>query len=166
MQNVCHKNKWNAGLVHLHVEPPPIPLIKIKHDDKMILLKWNCVGIRRKKIRTCQKSKWPCSTTVIGNIVLFGHNFKRNLKASGTLHYDAKIQYLCKLVRREALHQFDMLSADFESSTPLILEAIFWYWVCNFSSWCAVKEKARNVTHNEEAKPVKGNMIRGLFDWP
>ena len=40
-------------------------------------------------------------------------------------HYDAKIQYLCKLVRREALPQFYMLSADFESSTPLTLEAFF-----------------------------------------
>ena len=44
-----------------------------------------------------------------------------------------KIQYLCTLVRGEALRQFDMLSADFESSTPLTLEAIFWYWVRIFS---------------------------------
>ena len=73
--------------------------------------------------------KWPCYTTVIRKIVLFGHNFKRNLESSGPLQDDSKIQYLSALVCGEALRQFDMLSADFESSTPLALEAIFWYWV-------------------------------------
>ena len=34
MQNIYHKKKWNAGLVQLHMEPPPTPLIKIKHNDK------------------------------------------------------------------------------------------------------------------------------------
>ena len=34
MQNIYHKKMWNAGLVQLHVEPPPTPLIKSKHDDK------------------------------------------------------------------------------------------------------------------------------------
>ena len=54
------------------------------------------------------------------------------LEASGILQDAAKIQYLCKLVIGEALRQFDMLSADFESSTSLTLEAIFWYWVHTF----------------------------------
>ena len=62
----------------------------------------------------------------------FAHNFKRNLKAPGSLQDAAKIQYLSTLVCGEALCQFDMLSDDFESSTPLTLEAIFWYWVRNF----------------------------------
>ena len=35
MQNVSYKKKWNAGLVQLHVDPPPITLIKSKHDDKL-----------------------------------------------------------------------------------------------------------------------------------
>ena len=34
MQNVSHYKNWNAGLVQLHVEPPPITLIKGKHNDK------------------------------------------------------------------------------------------------------------------------------------
>ena len=34
MQNVSHKKKWNAGLLQLHVDPPPITLIKGNHDDK------------------------------------------------------------------------------------------------------------------------------------
>ena len=35
MSNFSHKNKWNVGVVQVHVEPPPIPLIKINHDDKL-----------------------------------------------------------------------------------------------------------------------------------
>ena len=70
-------------------------------------------------------SKWPCSTTVIGKIFLFAHNFKITLEASGTLQDSAKIQYLRTLVHGEALRQFDMISADFESITPLTLETIF-----------------------------------------
>ena len=35
-----------------------------------------------------------------------------------------KAQYLCMLVRGEALHQFDFLSADTESANPLTVEDI------------------------------------------
>ena len=35
MKNVSHKNKWNAGIVQLQVEPPPTPIITSKHDDKL-----------------------------------------------------------------------------------------------------------------------------------
>ena len=34
MKNVSIEKKWNAGLVQLHVEPPPTPMIKSKHNDK------------------------------------------------------------------------------------------------------------------------------------
>ena len=34
MKNVSHKKKWNAGTVQVHMEPPPIPLINSKNDDK------------------------------------------------------------------------------------------------------------------------------------
>ena len=64
---------------------------------------------------------------------VFAHIFKMILKASGRLQDAAKIQYLCTLVRGESLRQFDMLFADFESITPLTLEALFWYWVRTFS---------------------------------
>ena len=80
-------------------------------------------------------------------------------------HRDAaKIQYLCTLVRGEALHQFDILSADLESSTPLTLEAIFWYWVRTFSCQCAVKAKSHNTPRNEEAARIKRKMLHGSFD--
>ena len=35
MENVLHKNKWNQGEVHVHVEPPPILSIKSKNDDEL-----------------------------------------------------------------------------------------------------------------------------------
>ena len=34
MNNVSHNNKWNKGEVQIHVDPPRIPLIKIKNYDK------------------------------------------------------------------------------------------------------------------------------------
>ena len=34
MKNVLNKNNWNAGTVQVHVEPPPIPIMKGKNNDK------------------------------------------------------------------------------------------------------------------------------------
>ena len=34
-KNILHKNNWDAGVVHFHVEPPPTPLRKSKHSDKL-----------------------------------------------------------------------------------------------------------------------------------
>ena len=34
MKNVSHKKKWDTETLTVHVYPPPIPLIKIKNDDK------------------------------------------------------------------------------------------------------------------------------------
>ena len=75
-----------------------------------------------------------------------------------------KIQYLRTLFCGKALRQFYMVSADFESSTPLTLEAIFWYSVRTFSCKCKVKAKARNTPQNEEAARIKGKIIRASFD--
>ena len=41
------------------------------------------------------------------------------LATSETLEAGSKIQYLCTLGRREALHQFDSLYADVESTQTL-----------------------------------------------
>ena len=34
MKNVSHKKIWNSGMMQVHVEPPPITLIKIKYNGK------------------------------------------------------------------------------------------------------------------------------------
>ena len=44
--------------------------------------------------------------------LLFMHKFNMTLTASGALGAVAKVQYLCTLVRGEALRQFYLLSAD------------------------------------------------------
>ena len=51
---------------------------------------------------------------------------------SGTLEMVAEIQYICTLVRGEALCQFDTLPDDIKSTTPLTVEAIIWDWLRNF----------------------------------
>ena len=50
------------GVVQLHMDPPPIPLIKIKHDDK---LEKDFVKIKLHRDLTSENSdlyefKWPC----------------------------------------------------------------------------------------------------------
>ena len=48
--------------------------------------------------------------------LLFIHDFNMTLAATETLKVDAKIRYLCTLVRGEALRQLDWLSTDVEST--------------------------------------------------
>ena len=55
---------------------------------------------------------------------MFVRNFNMNLAASGTLEVGAKTQHPCTLVRGEALHQFDSLSADVESMENLNVDYI------------------------------------------
>ena len=35
MKNSFHRKKWNASVVQQHMYPPPVPLIKNKHDDNL-----------------------------------------------------------------------------------------------------------------------------------
>ena len=56
--------------------------------------------------------------------MLFISNFKNTIKASVTYKYDAKIQYLCTLLRGEALCQFDTLSSEVRSASPENLTSI------------------------------------------
>ena len=128
MRNVSHKKTWNTELVQLHVDPPPTPLIKSKHNDNPDndFVK---IGLRRDP--TSENSNlYEFKIALFYNgyqEFFFNHNFKMTLKTSGTLKDTAKMQYLCTLFHGEALRQFDMLYADFEISTPLTLEDIFWY---------------------------------------
>ena len=56
--------------------------------------------------------------------LLFMHNFNITLAASGTLEAGAKYQYICSLVRGEALSQFVSLSSDVEITKTLNVENI------------------------------------------
>ena len=66
-------------------------------------------------------------------LLLFLRNLQMTLEATGTLDTEAKVQYLCKLFHGEALHQFDLMSADVKNTeTPLdveyILKGLAWYF--------------------------------------
>ena len=51
--------------------------------------------------------------------MLFIRNFNMTLAASGTLEEGVMYQYLSTLFRREALHQFELLSADVKGTETL-----------------------------------------------
>ena len=56
--------------------------------------------------------------------LLFVRNFNMTLAMPGTLVEGAKYQYLCTLVRREALRQFNSLSADVEGMETINVDYI------------------------------------------
>ena len=110
MKNVFHNKKWNAGKVQMHVEPLPITLIKSKNNTKSDKY---CVQIKLHREPTSQKlDLYEFELELFDNVepeefLLSIRNFYMNLKASGTLASGAKNQYLCTLVCREVLNQFD-----------------------------------------------------------
>ena len=89
-------------MMQTRVEPPPISLIKIKHDDKS---EKYFVKI---KLRRDPKSSflglYEFKMTLFDNdnsekFILLLQNFNRTLAASGTQETDKKVQYICTLVR-------------------------------------------------------------------
>ena len=98
-----HKKNWNTGVVQVHVEPLPIPLIKRKHDDKSDK---DFVKIKLRRYLTSEQSDlYDFKMNLFKNcdqeeFLLFVRNFNITLKVSGMLETDAKTQCLCSLVRR------------------------------------------------------------------
>ena len=80
---------------------------------------------------------------------MFVRNFNMPLAASGTLEAGVNYQYLCNLVLREALCQFDLLFADVEGTETLkvdyIIRGLYQYPPCKVT----VKKEARNAPWNE-----------------
>ena len=67
MKNIYHKRIWWGGAVQIHVEAPPIPLIKSNIGLK---IEKDYVGIElnknpRQKNQTCMNSKWILLTMLI-----------------------------------------------------------------------------------------------------
>ena len=64
-KNVSQKKNWRTSEVQTHVDPPPVPLIKIKNDIKV----WKyCVKMKLRRDPTLEKSdlyklKCPCLKT-------------------------------------------------------------------------------------------------------
>ena len=93
MNIISHKNKWNMGTVQVHVDPTPIPLIKINNKEKSDKY---FVNIQFCRDPTSEKlDLYEFKMTLF---LLFICNFNMTLEASGTLKTGANIQYLCTLV--------------------------------------------------------------------
>ena len=114
MRNISHNNKWNLGIVQLHVKPLPNPLIKIKHNDN---LDKDLINIKLRRDPGSQKlDLYEFKMSLFDNVnpeefLLFVNNFNTALGSSRTLQAGVNIQYLHTLVSGEALQQFDTLSS-------------------------------------------------------
>ena len=111
----------------MHMEPPPIPFVKIKHDDKsdkdFVKLK-----LRRDPMPE-NLDFYEFKIDLFDNggpeeFFVVRSNFNMTIMASGTLETAANIQYLRTLADREAICQFGSLLAEVESTNPLTTEDI------------------------------------------
>ena len=118
---------WNWGTVQVHVEPPLIPLIKSKNNDK---LDKYCVKIKLCRDLTSEKLDiYVFYMTFFDNgepeeLLLFIINFQITLEASWTITDDAKIQHIYTLVRGKVLHQLDIFSTEVGSTASENLKPI------------------------------------------
>ena len=107
-----HNNNWNAGTVQVHVEPPPIPLIKNNNNEK---LDKDFVKIKLHMNLTSQNVYLYEFKMVLFNdgntkeLILFIRVLNITIGASGTILGGTNIQYLRNLVFGRALLQFYML---------------------------------------------------------
>ena len=122
MKIFSHKKGCNLGMTQVHVEPPPIPLIKSKYDvkpDKDFV-----------KLKFCRDSTSSASDLYDFSISLFDNgereeflffvcNFNTTIATSGMLETGAKVQYLHTLVRGDTVFQSASLSDDVESTDTL-----------------------------------------------
>ena len=84
--------------------------------------------------------------------LLFIRNFNMTLETIETLYMEPKIQYLCTLVRGEALRQFDLLSADVENTETLNVDYYIKGLALYFPFEFDFKGKARDTLRNEKKR--------------
>ena len=106
MKNALHKNNLNLGIVQVHVEPPPVPLIKSKNDEKSdkycaeIKL---CIDPTSKNSDLYELKMALFDKGKTEDLLLFVRNFKMMLNTSGTLTSNAKIRFIRTLIYVEEL---------------------------------------------------------------
>ena len=115
------------GMTQPHAEPPPTPLIEEKHDGKSekYFLKLKLRGDPTLPTSDLYEFKmYLFDNNELEEFLLFVRYFNTALAALGMLEAGSKYQYLCTIVRGEALRQFDSLSADVESAEILNVDYI------------------------------------------
>ena len=103
------------GCISDHLEPPPIPLIKETTTCKSYGYYVKLNLSRYPMYSTSDPYEFRISFFDYGELeefLLFIKIFLMNRGAMGTLETEAKVQYVCMLVRGEALSHFDLVSAD------------------------------------------------------
>ena len=109
------------------VDSPPIPLIKENYNGKSYKY---FVKLKLRRYLTSPTSYlYEFKTSFFDNgkpedFILFVRNFNMTLTASGALEAGAKYQYLFTLFLGEVLRQFDLLSANVESTETLNVDYI------------------------------------------
>ena len=83
---------------------------------------------------------------------------------SGTLDTGANIQYLCTLVRGEALRHFDSFSDDVERTETLTAENIIKGLALYSPPINLLFKKPRNAPRNEETARSKRKTLCGALD--
>ena len=119
MRIIFHKKLWRSGINPAYVEPLPTTLIKETYNGKsekyFVKLKLG----RYSTSSTLDLYEFNMNLFDQGNpeeFLLFLRNFNMTLAEIGALEMDTKIQYLCRTVCGEVLHQVDLLSADVENT--------------------------------------------------
>ena len=105
------------GTTQVHVEPPSIPVDKVKCDGKSV--KYFVEMKLRRDMTSSTSYPYEFNISLYYNgepetFFLFVINFNMTIAESGTLEAAVKVQYIRTLVIREALRQFDSLSVDLE----------------------------------------------------
>ena len=163
MKNVSHNQKYNLGTVEVHLDPPLIPLTKIKNNENSDK---DCVKIKLRRNPTTQKlDLYQFKMIFFDNgypeeFFYLIRNFNMTIEASGMLVDGLKIQYLCTLVCVEELRQFDIFYDEVGSTTSENLKSnILGLGMYSFFCECAVKTKARDASGNKEATYFKSNTL-------
>ena len=160
--NVPHKNKWNLGVVQVHMETPHTSLIKSNHNDKADK---DFVIMKVRRYPTSYKSElYEFKMALFDNgnpeeFWLFVCNFNTTLAESEIMETAAKVQYICTLVCWEVLRQFESMSSDVEDTNPLTAEAIILGLGAYFPLLIFYWRKAC------DALRIKSKTLHGLFDW-
>ena len=139
----------------MQMEPPPIPLINSKHDDK---LDKYFVKLKLHRDPTSATSDlYDFKMAFFNNdeteeFLLFISNFNITLAASGTLGKYVKVKHIHTLVRGEALRQFDLISSYMEGMNPLKVETVilglatYFFTVNSLSKQkCMMRRGSRNL---------------------
>ena len=111
----------------MHVELPLITLIKSNNDEKLDI---DFVKMKLRRDTTSENLDLYELKIVLFDkseseeFLLFIKNFQMTLKSSVILIDDRNIQYICTLVRGEALHHIDTLSSEVGSTNSEHLKYI------------------------------------------